>query len=215
MPLNIKPKEAAQLDLLALGETMIRLSPPAHGRLEFIDTLEVSRSAAANPNVAYALARLGLHFGWTNRLVDNPLGQLVLNHARAVGVDVSAVAVAPYDGVGNADRIGLNFTEVGTRRSSASVTMYDPRPFRRHAHEAHRYRLRQSLFQTRRPLAPHRRHRLHPPSPIPPPPPSKPSSSPKPAAPSPPTTSTSAPRFGPPKKPRMSPANWFLILGAA
>ena len=35
MALNIKPKEAAQLDLVALGETMIRLSPQGHGRLEF------------------------------------------------------------------------------------------------------------------------------------------------------------------------------------
>ena len=33
MALNIKPKEAAQLDMVALGETMIRLSPQGHGRL--------------------------------------------------------------------------------------------------------------------------------------------------------------------------------------
>jgi 2-dehydro-3-deoxygluconokinase len=48
----------------------------------------------------------------------------VLNHARAVGVDVASVNIAPYDGVGTRDRIGLNFTEVGTG-VRASVTMYD------------------------------------------------------------------------------------------
>ena len=48
------------------------------------------------------------------RLVDNPVGKIILNHGRSGGVDMSHVAVAPYDGVGRADRIGLNFTEVGT-----------------------------------------------------------------------------------------------------
>src|SRR5579862_4283208 len=123
MPLNIKPKEATQLDLVALGETMIRLSPPGHGRIEFANTLEVW-VGGGEYNVAYALSRLGMRSGWASRLVDNPLGALVLNHARAVGVDVSSVVVAPYDGVGKADRVGLNFTEVGTG-VRASVTMYD------------------------------------------------------------------------------------------
>ena len=123
MSLNLKPKEATQLDLVALGECMIRLSPPGHGRLEFANLLEVW-VGGGEYNVAYALSRLGLRTGFASRLVDNPLGQLVLNHARAVGVDVSAVNVAPYDGVGKADRIGLNFTEVGTGVRS-SVTMYD------------------------------------------------------------------------------------------
>ena len=123
MPLNLKPKDATQLDLVALGETMIRLSPPGHGRIEFANTLEVW-VGGGEYNVAYALSRLGLRTGWASRMVDNPLGRLVLNHARAVGVDVSAVAVTPYDGVGKADRIGLNFTEVGTG-VRGSVTMYD------------------------------------------------------------------------------------------
>src|SRR5215510_11465663 len=101
MPLQIKPKDATQLDLVSLGECMIRLSPPGHGRIEFANMLEVW-VGGGEYNVAYALSRLGLRTGWASRLVDNPLGQLVLNHARSVGVDVSAVAVAPYDGVGKA-----------------------------------------------------------------------------------------------------------------
>ena len=123
MPLQIKPKEVAQLDLVSLGECMIRLSPQGHGRIEFAPLLEVW-VGGGEYNVAYALSRLGLRTGWSSRLVDNPLGQLILNHARGVGVDVSGVAVVPYDCVGTRDRIGLNFTEVGTG-VRASVTMYD------------------------------------------------------------------------------------------
>lgn len=123
MSLAIKSKDSCQLDLVSLGETMIRLSPPGHGRIEYANTLEVW-VGGGEYNVAYALSRLGMRTGWSARLVNNPLGALVLNHARAVGVDVSSVAVAPYDGVGKADRIGLNFTEVGTG-VRASVTMYD------------------------------------------------------------------------------------------
>lgn len=102
---------------------MIRLSPPGHGRLEFSPLLEVW-VGGGEYNVSYALARLGLRTGFVSRLVDNPLGQIILNHARAASVDVTPVVVAKYDGVGRADRIGLNFTEVGTG-VRPSVTLYD------------------------------------------------------------------------------------------
>ena len=123
MGLPLKSRDACQLDLVGLGEAMIRLSPAGHGRIEFASSLEIW-VGGGEYNCAYALARLGLRAGWASRLVDNPLGAIVLNHARAVGMDVSAVAVAPYDGVGRTDRIGLNFTEVGTA-VRPSVTMYD------------------------------------------------------------------------------------------
>jgi 2-dehydro-3-deoxygluconokinase len=123
MALPIKLKAKCELDLVSLGECMIRLSPPGHGRLEFASSLEVW-VGGGEYNVAYGLARLGMRTGWCGRLVDNPLGAIILNHARAVGVDVRHVAVAPYDGVGMADRIGLNFTEVGTG-VRGSVSMYD------------------------------------------------------------------------------------------
>ena len=131
MSLSIKPKDQAALDLLSVGECMIRLSPPGHGRIEYASSLEVW-VGGGEFNVAYALSRLGMRTGWTSRLVDNPLGHLIINHARAVGMDTSEVVMVPYDGVGKADRIGLNFTEVGTG-VRASVTMYD----RGHAAAAH------------------------------------------------------------------------------
>src|SRR5438309_781651 len=121
--MNIRDAQSCRHDLMSLGECMIRLSPPGHARIEFSPTLEVW-VGGGEYNVAYALARLGMRTGFLSRLVDNPLGRLMLNHGRAVGVDMSRVVVAKYDGVGRADRIGLNFTEVGTG-VRGSVTLYD------------------------------------------------------------------------------------------
>src|SRR4051794_5339416 len=121
--LKIRAAGDCRFDLMSLGECMIRLSPPGHGRIEFANALEVW-VGGGEYNVAYALARLGLRTGFLSRLVDNPVGKIVVNHARSVGMDISNVVMAKYDGVGRADRIGLNFTEVGTG-VRASVTMYD------------------------------------------------------------------------------------------
>jgi 2-dehydro-3-deoxygluconokinase len=121
--LNIRQAKDCKLDLVSLGECMIRLSPPGHGRIEFAPSLEVW-VGGGEYNVAYALARLGLRTGFASRLVDNPVGRIILNHARSAGMDIGHVVNAKYDGVGRADRIGLNFTEVGTG-VRASVTMYD------------------------------------------------------------------------------------------
>src|SRR6185295_2404496 len=121
----MKLREAAscRFDQVSLGECMIRLSPTGHDRIEFANQLDV-HVGGGEYNVAYALARLGLRTGFISRLVDNPVGRIILNHARSVGVDTSHVVMAKYDGVGRADRIGLNFTEVGTG-VRPSLTMYD------------------------------------------------------------------------------------------
>jgi len=123
MSLVKKSADACELDLLSLGECMIRLSPPGHQRIELTPYFE-AYAGGGEYNVAYALSRLGLRTGWTSKLVENPLGAFIRNHARASGMDISEVVWAPYDGVGKADRIGLNFTEVGIG-VRASVTMYD------------------------------------------------------------------------------------------
>src|SRR6266496_1156615 len=39
--LNLRDAQTCQYDLVSLGECMLRLSPPGHGRLEFSPTLEV------------------------------------------------------------------------------------------------------------------------------------------------------------------------------
>jgi 2-dehydro-3-deoxygluconokinase len=121
--MNIKPQSSCRFDLVSLGECMIRLSPPGHGRIEFSPVLEV-HAGGGEYNVAYALSRLGLRTGWIGGLNSSPMGAIIRNHARSAGVDVSHVVERKYDGVGKNDRIGLNFTEVGVSKRG-SVTLYD------------------------------------------------------------------------------------------
>jgi 2-dehydro-3-deoxygluconokinase len=123
MSLKVKSAESCKFDLVALGESMIRLSPAGHGRIEFAPALEVW-VGGGEYNVAYALSRLGLRTGWVGGLNTSPMGRIIANHARAVGMDISHAVTKKYDGVGKVDRIGLNFTEVGHSKR-ASVTLYD------------------------------------------------------------------------------------------
>ncbi|MDX1681804.1 MAG: sugar kinase [Phycisphaeraceae bacterium] len=123
MALDLRDRDECELDLVSLGETMVRLSPRGHGRIEFAPEMEVW-VGGGEYNVAYALARYGLRTGWVGGLVDNPVGRIVANHARSVGMDISHAPVLDYDGVGREVRMGLNFTEVGVG-PRASVTMYD------------------------------------------------------------------------------------------
>jgi 2-dehydro-3-deoxygluconokinase len=121
--MKIRDAKDASLDLLSLGECMIRLSPEGRQRIEFAPLFE-AWVGGGEYNVAYAVARMGLRAGWTSRLPDNPVAWIIRNHARGGGLDVSDVVWVPYDGVGRADRVGLNWTEVGTG-VRGSVTMYD------------------------------------------------------------------------------------------
>ena len=123
MPIQLRDRSKCKFDVLALGECMVRLSPPGHGRIEFAKVLEVD-VGGGEFNVAYACARLGLRTGFLSKLPDNAVARIILNHARSVGMDVSNVVLEKWDGVGRKNRVGLNFTEVGTG-VRASVTMYD------------------------------------------------------------------------------------------
>jgi 2-dehydro-3-deoxygluconokinase len=121
--LNIRDAKSCKYDLVSLGECMIRLSPPGYGRIEFAPTLEVW-VGGGEYNVSYALARLGLRTGWVGGLNSSPMGATIRNHGRAVGMDMSYAVERKWDGVGKRDRIGLNFSEVGTSKR-ASTTLYD------------------------------------------------------------------------------------------
>src|ERR1043165_3534129 len=123
MAIKLRDGAKCKFDILALGECMVRLAPPGHGRIEFSKTLEVD-VGGGEFNVGYPCARLGLRGGFISKLPDNPVAKIILNHARAVGMDVSNVVIEKFDGVGRKGRVGLNFTEVGTG-VRASVTMYD------------------------------------------------------------------------------------------
>ena len=106
-----------RVDVVTLGETMIRLSPPAFHRLEQTTGLDV-KIGGAELNVAVAVSRLGLKSRWVSRLTDNPLGRMIRNEARKHGVDTDFIVWTPED------RVGLYFLEFGASPRASSV-MYD------------------------------------------------------------------------------------------
>lgn len=77
-------------DLITLGESMWRLSPPGQERLEGARSLNI-HVGGAESNVASALARLGKRVEWWSRLPDHAPGHQVANTLRMHGVDTSKV----------------------------------------------------------------------------------------------------------------------------
>jgi 2-dehydro-3-deoxygluconokinase len=104
-------------DLVTFGEAMIRMSPPDFKRLEQATTLDLN-IGGAELNVAVGVSRLGLKSAWVSKLPDNPLGRMIANKARELGVDVSPV-IWEKEG-----RAGLYFLEFGAAPRSSSV-VYD------------------------------------------------------------------------------------------
>jgi 2-dehydro-3-deoxygluconokinase len=105
------------LDLVTLGETMLRLSSPATMRLEQTAVLNVD-VAGAESNVAVALSRLGLQTGWVSRLTTNSLGRMVVNKIREHGVDVSTVLWT------DEARVGTYYLEIG-HTPRPNMVIYD------------------------------------------------------------------------------------------
>jgi len=104
-------------DLVTFGEAMIRLSPPDFKRLEQTTTLDLN-IGGTELNVAVGVARLGLKSAWVSRLPDNPLGRMIANKARELGVDVTPVIWE------EGGRAGLYFLEFGATPRPTSV-IYD------------------------------------------------------------------------------------------
>src|SRR5262245_38352567 len=78
------------IDVLTLGETMVRLVPKDFIRLEDAQELEC-RIGGSESNVAVALSRLGLRAAWISKLPTNPLGAMIERRVRGFGVDTSRV----------------------------------------------------------------------------------------------------------------------------
>jgi 2-dehydro-3-deoxygluconokinase len=106
-------------DVVTLGETMLRLTPPDFRLLEQTNTLTI-HVAGSESNVAVGLSRLGLHVCWFSRLTDNILGRYLVNSIGAHGVDTSRVIWT------DEDRVGTYFVEEGRPPRSSSV-LYDRR----------------------------------------------------------------------------------------
>jgi 2-dehydro-3-deoxygluconokinase len=105
------------LDVVTLGEAMVRLSPPGQKRLEQANSLDLY-VGGAELSVAIGAARLGLKSAWVSKLPRNPLGSLIANLGRGLGVDVSRIVWS------DAGRAGLYFLEFGASPRASSV-LYD------------------------------------------------------------------------------------------
>jgi len=104
-------------DIVTFGEAMVRMSPPDFKRLEQTTTLDL-HIGGAELNVAVGTSRLGLKCAWASKLPENPLGRMIANKARELGVDVSQVIWQ------NEGRAGLYFLEFGATPRPSSV-LYD------------------------------------------------------------------------------------------
>jgi 2-dehydro-3-deoxygluconokinase len=109
--------DAPQYDLVTLGETLLRLSPP--GMLRFDQTRNFEAGIGGSElNVGCVLARLGRRVAWVSRLPTGPLGRIIDGEARRHGVDTSHVTWI------DDARQGLMFFEAGPAPRNARV-IYD------------------------------------------------------------------------------------------
>ena len=104
-------------DLLTLGETLLRLSPPGSQRFDQTRLFEIA-VGGSELNVGCLLARLGRRVAWVSRLPEGPLGRIVDGEARRHGVDTAWVRWIP-----NA-RLGLVFYEPGPAPRTSRI-IYD------------------------------------------------------------------------------------------
>jgi 2-dehydro-3-deoxygluconokinase len=110
------------MDLVTFGEAMVRLTSPDFMRLEQTSTLHMN-VGGAELNVAINASQLGLCSAWVSRLVDNWSGRFIQNKGREMGVDMSQIVWAPFDGIG-LERNGFYHVELGAGPRASSVT-YD------------------------------------------------------------------------------------------
>lgn len=106
-------------DIVTLGETMLRMTPPDHRRIEQASTFDLEVGGSES-NLSVGLVRLGLNVAWLSRLPASPLGRLIANTLRGYGVDTRYVAWSEHD------RLGLYFLEEGETPRGTSV-IYDRR----------------------------------------------------------------------------------------
>ncbi len=102
------------VDVITLGETMIRLTPPGFDRIEQANSFEI-HIGGSESNTAVGLARLGNRVIWLSRLPSNPLGKRVAADLASHGVDVTHVEWSA------SDRMGTYYLERGKAPRAAQV----------------------------------------------------------------------------------------------
>ncbi|MBK8025312.1 MAG: sugar kinase [Chloroflexi bacterium] len=117
MERNTPNMDEIALDVLALGETMLRFTPFDYLPLESAQSLQV-HIGGSESNMLVGLARLGMNVAWLSRLTRNGLGRHIVNGLRAHGVDTRHVVWT------DEDRVGLYFLEEGSPPRASRVT-YD------------------------------------------------------------------------------------------
>ena len=105
------------VDLVSLGEVMLRLSPPKHERLRQATRLDVV-VAGSQLNVAADLAQLGKTAAFVSQLPANELGRLARDTCQGYGVDVSHLRLV------DRGRMGVNYVEFGAT-PRPGVAVYD------------------------------------------------------------------------------------------
>ncbi|MCY4009484.1 MAG: sugar kinase [Anaerolineaceae bacterium] len=86
-------------DVVTLGETMLRFSPPGLQRLEQATAYEI-HVGGSESNTAVGLARLGLRVAWLSRLGENALGRIIAAEITRQGVDCQHICWAAGERVG-------------------------------------------------------------------------------------------------------------------
>ena len=107
-------------DVLTLGETMMRFTPPGYARIEQTRSFEIWVGGTES-NTAIGLSRLGMKTAWLSRLPATPMGRYISNRVAQYGVDVSHVVWAS-----EAERLGIFFHE-RSQPPRASQIIYDRR----------------------------------------------------------------------------------------
>ncbi len=104
-------------DVITLGETLYRLTPPGYQRITQAASLDFF-VAGSESNTSVGLARLGLRVAWLSRLTDNALGRAVAATLRGHGVNVDSIIWTDQD------RMALYFLEEGVPPRPSRV-IYD------------------------------------------------------------------------------------------
>jgi 2-dehydro-3-deoxygluconokinase len=111
---------ASEVDLVTVGESMLRFSVPAGQLLADAPAFDV-HVAGTESNVAVAVARMGFTTRWLSRLPDNVLGHRIADAISGQGVDCS------YVDWSDTDRVGTYFLEFGALPRPTKV-FYDRAP---------------------------------------------------------------------------------------